>query len=61
MSEHVTRTLLKTAFHDRAAAANLLNQWGSWAGYTTPTAYGDEAMEYTAIRNAASLYDLCPM
>ncbi len=53
--------LLKTAFHDRVAAANVLNQWGPWAGYTTALELDDAEMEYTAIRNGASLYDLCPM
>ena len=61
MIPHYLTPLLTTPLHPRTSAANLLNQWGSWAGYTTPTGYGDEAMEYTAIRNAATLYDLCPM
>ena len=61
MKDHFHDPLLKTPFHDRTSAACKLNQWGAWAGYTTPIAYCDEAMEYTAIRNAASLYDLCPM
>ena len=58
---HYQTPLLQTPFHPRTAAANRLNQWGVWAGYTTATAFDDEAMEYTAIRNAASVYDLCPM
>ena len=58
---HYHRPLLQTPFHPRTSAANLLNQWGAWAGYTTALVYQDEAMEYSAIRNAATLYDLCPM
>jgi aminomethyltransferase len=58
---HYRTPLLQTPFHARTAAANLLNDWGAWAGYTTSQSYQDEAMEYTAIRNAASVYDLCPM
>lgn len=58
---HYHAPLLQTPFHPRTAAANRLNQWGPWAGYTTALAFEDEAMEYTAIRNAASVYDLCPM
>jgi aminomethyltransferase len=58
---HYHAPLLQTPFHARTLAANRLNQWGAWAGYTTALAYEDEAMEYTAIRNAASVYDLCPM
>jgi aminomethyltransferase len=53
--------LRQTAFHPRTSAANRLNDWGPWAGYTTPLSYGDVAMEHSAIRNAATLYDLCPM
>lgn len=58
---HYRAPLLRTPFHARIAAANVLNQWGAWAGYTTALALQDEEMEYTAIRNSASLYDLCPM
>lgn len=59
--QHWRQPLLPTPFHARTSAANRLNAWGPWGGYTTPLAYEDEAMEYTAIRNQASLYDLSPM
>ncbi len=58
---HYHAPLLRTPFHPRTSAANVLNRWGAWSGYTTALAYDDEAMEYSAIRNAATLYDLCPM
>ena len=58
---HYKTPLRQTPFHPRTAAANRLNDWGPWAGYTTAMSFEDEAMEYTAIRNAASVYDLCPM
>jgi aminomethyltransferase len=58
---HYLAPLRRTPFHPRQQALNRLNRWGAWAGCTTPLCYGDEAMEHTAIRNAASLYDLCPM
>ncbi|MFZ2099477.1 MAG: aminomethyltransferase family protein [Oricola sp.] len=58
---HFRTPLLRTPFHDRIAEANVLNQWGAWGGYTTALALQDEEMEYTAIRNGASVYDLCPM
>lgn len=58
---HWTRPLLRTPFHARTSEANVLNAWGPWGGYTTALAYEDEAMEHTAIRNQASLYDLSPM
>jgi len=58
---HYHTPLRQTPFHPRTAALNRLNQWGAWAGYTTALTYDDATMEYTAIRNGASLYDLCPM
>ena len=58
---HYKTPLRQTPFHPRTAAANFLNRWGPWAGYTTPLCFGDTTMEHTAIRNAATLYDLCPM
>lgn len=51
----------QTPLHARTAAANRLNHWGVWAGYTTALCYGDEAMEHMAIRNGASVYDFSPM
>ncbi len=58
---HYKTPLKQTPFHARTAAANRLNSWGPWGGYTTAMVFEDDAMEYTAIRNGASVYDLCPM
>lgn len=58
---HFERPLLNSPFHPRTSALNRLNQWAPWGGYTTVLAYGDEVAEYTAIRNAATVYDLSPM
>jgi aminomethyltransferase len=58
---HWRQPLKPSPFHARTEAANRLNAWGPWGGYTTALAYEDEATEYTAIRNQASLYDLSPM
>jgi aminomethyltransferase len=58
---HYETPLLQTPFHPRTAAENRLCAWGPWAGYATATVYDDLAMEYSAIRNAATLFDLCPM
>jgi aminomethyltransferase len=58
---HYETLLQQTPFHPRTSALARLNHWGAWAGYTTVQVYDDAAMEYTAIRNAASVYDLCPM
>ncbi len=61
LRHHFEAPLRTTAFHERIAAANVLNEWAPWAGYTTATVLEDAETEYTAIRNTASLYDLCPM
>ena len=58
---HFRTPLLQTPFHARTSAANALHRWGPWGGYMTALCFGDMDMEYTAIRNAASVYDLCPM
>jgi aminomethyltransferase len=58
---HFREPLARTPFHARTAPLNRLNTWGPWGGYTTALAFDDEAMEYTAIRNQASVYDLSPM
>ena len=58
---HYKTPLRQTPFHARTSALNVLNNWAAWSGYTTALCYRDAAMEHTAIRNAASAYDLCPM
>lgn len=58
---HYLTPLARTPFHARTAALNKLDSWGPWAGYTTALAFDDVTMEYTAIRNAVSVYDLTPM
>jgi aminomethyltransferase len=58
---HFETPLLKTPFHPRTEAANKLWSWGNWGGYTTALTFTDLAMEHSAIRNSASVYDLCPM
>ncbi|MFN3971720.1 MAG: aminomethyltransferase family protein [Gemmobacter sp.] len=58
---HYETPLMTTPFHARTFAHCRTHRWGPWAGYATVLTYEDTAMEYSAIRNAASLYDLCPM
>ncbi len=53
--------LIPTPFHSRTAALNRHHRWGNWAGFQSALCFGDVEMEYTAIRNAATVYDLCPM
>lgn len=61
MTTHYRTPLRPTHFHPRTAPLCLQFRWGPWAGYAAPLCYGDSAMEYTALRNAAGVYDLCPM
>jgi aminomethyltransferase len=58
---HHLQPLRPTPFHPRTVDANRLSEWGPWAGYISAISFGDAEMEYTAIRNGASVYDLCPM
>jgi aminomethyltransferase len=53
--------VLETPFHRRTAAACKTNDWGRWAGYTTVNCYSAVELEYFAIRNAATLFDMSPM
>lgn len=58
---HYEAPLLKTPFHARTEPLNKLWSWGNWGGYTTALTFEDLAMEHSAIRNTATVYDLCPM
>ena len=50
--EHFRTAVYATPFHPRTSQLNLLNEWHRWKDYTTADAYFDEALEYSAIRNA---------
>ena len=57
----VTRELRQTPLHERTAAANRLSRWHSWKGWQVADSFADAELEYFACRNAATLFDLCPM
>jgi aminomethyltransferase len=59
--EHWRRAVFETPFHPRTAAANQLNAWHRWKDYTVADAYTDISLEYTALRNACTVFDLSPM
>lgn len=59
--EHYLQAVFPTPFHPRTAAANTLNVWHRWRDYTVADAYFDVALEYTALRNACTVFDLSPM
>lgn len=53
--------LQHTPFHEALAPLNKTREWERWQGYATVTRFYNEAQEYAAIRNTASLYDISPM
>jgi len=59
--EHYRQAVFPTPFHARTAAANTLNVWHRWRDYTVADAYFDVSLEYTALRNACTVFDLSPM
>jgi aminomethyltransferase len=58
---HYKRAIYSTPFHSRTAPANALNVWHRWGDYTVSDAYFDVSLEYTALRNACTVFDLSPM
>jgi len=63
MTEHTPTScaLLTTPFHARTSKAAEAQVWGRWDGYATVGVYSAVELEYFAIRNSATLFDLCPM
>jgi len=59
--DHWRATLRESPFHARLAPLNLRQNWIGWAGYLSANAYYDASIEYFALRNQATLYDLSPM
>jgi len=52
---------LPTPFHSRTSRLCRTNDWARWAGYTTVQVFTDVELEYFAVRNASTLFDLSPM
>jgi aminomethyltransferase len=59
--DHYRHAIYRTPFHSRTSALNRLNAWHRWKDYTVADAYFDVALEYTALRNACTVFDLSPM
>lgn len=59
--EHFRTAVYPTPFHSRTSAANVLNLWHRWKDYTVPDAYFDVGLEYAALRNACTVFDLSPI
>ena len=61
MRGHPHSAVLETPFHTRIAAMCRTNDWGRWAGYTTVNSFTEVELEYFAIHNATTVFDLSPM
>lgn len=61
MKAHVPQNLLPTPFYDRLVPFNLNHSWERWEGYLSVGCFDNIEREYTAIRNAISVYDISPM
>lgn len=61
MMAHVPRNLLPTPFYERLVPFNLNHSWERWEGYLSVGCFDNIEREYTAIRNAISVYDISPM
>ena len=59
--DHFRKPLMETPFHDRIAALMRTGTWYGWGGYTVASVIEDKEVEYFAIRNAATLFDISPM
>ncbi|HZF14807.1 MAG TPA: aminomethyltransferase family protein [Steroidobacteraceae bacterium] len=59
--EHFRTAVYPTPFHPRTSALNIRSEWHRWKDYVTADAYFDEALEYSAIRNACAVFDITPM
>ena len=60
-ASQVAQGRLVTPFYGRQRELDTVNRWHEWKGYTVPDQLYDAELEYFAIRNATSVFDLCPM
>lgn len=56
-----TKVARQTPFHPRLSGLCLTNDWVRWAGYTTVNTFDDVELEYFAIRNQSTVFDVSPM
>ena len=57
----VQQGALKTPFHQKFEALSHVQNWGNWNGYLYALELKSVEIEYFAIRNAATLFDISPM
>ncbi|NND01138.1 MAG: aminomethyl transferase family protein [Gammaproteobacteria bacterium] len=59
--EHFRVAVKTTPFYQRQKAVDLVNLWHRWQEYTVPDVLNNVTVEYFAIRNSASVFDITPM
>jgi aminomethyltransferase len=58
---HFHSAVRTTPFYNKQKEMDYVNQWHRWKGYTVPDVLENVTVEYFAIRNSASVFDLTPM
>jgi aminomethyltransferase len=58
---HYLSAVRATPFYEKQKAVDLVNTWHRWQGYTVPDVLDNVTVEYFAIRNSASVFDITPM
>jgi len=60
-ADHFATRLRPTPFDARTSSFMEVAGWKAWSGYRVAACFRDVELEYAAIRNAATLFDLSPM
>lgn len=58
---HIDQPVCETPFQARLDSLSRWPDWYVWAGYKAANSLGDVEAEYTALRNAAGVFDVTPM
>jgi aminomethyltransferase len=59
--DHWRSAVKYSPFYNKIKEHDYLNKWHRWAEYTTADMLEDATVEYFAIRNSASIFDITPM
>ena len=59
--DHFKVAVKTTPFYKKQKELDFVNQWHRWQEYTVPDVLNDVTVEYFAIRNSASVFDITPM
>lgn len=59
--DHWRSAVKYSPFYNKIKEHDYVNKWHRWAEYTTADMLEDATVEYFAIRNSASIFDITPM